>query len=275
MPVFPLRTLRRSARTSALVVTVAVLLLPLGASQAQPDRSTVPGKKFAAYEYGWYPISHVDHFKRRLPRYYDTHGTAGAVADVRTQNGMFTIMSDRRGSTGATLRRHAHDRGRWEIRLRGKRIETGHADFTVVAELIPAGKSTAQHCGARNVGFASFRPTSSRARFYSRTLPNNAFTKTRRRMNLSNDYWHTYGVEVTPRRISWFVDGRVRATERRAAALSGVPLALRLQLKAIPNTTMNLSRLQVDTVRYFSLKSPNKKSIRAPRLERRTYTGAC
>ncbi|HEX6148598.1 hypothetical protein [Nocardioides sp.] len=274
MPVSPLRTMRRSVRTAALVVIAGVLLLPLGASQAQPDQSTVPGKKFAAYEYWWYPISHVDHFNEGLPKYYETYGTGGAEADVRTQNGMFTIMSDRQGSTGAILRRHAHDRGRWEIRLRGKRIETGNADFTVVAELIPAG-SAAQHCGARNIGLASYRPTGSTMRFYARTLPDNAFTKARHKVNLSNDYWHTYGVEVTPRRISWFVDGKVRATERRDAALSGVPLALRLELKAVPNTTMNLSRLQVDTVRYFSLKSPNRKSIKAPRLKRGTYAGAC
>jgi hypothetical protein len=47
------------------------------------------------------------------------------------------------------------------------------------------------------------------------------------------------------------------------------------QLRAVPGQTMNLSRLQVDTVGYFSLKSPNKKSVRAPRLQRRTYHGAC
>ena len=38
---------------------------------------------------------------------------------------------------------------------------------------------------------------------------------------------------------------------------------------------MNKSRLQVDTVRYFTLKSKNKKSVRAPRPTQGTHGGAC
>lgn len=270
----PSRTPRRLPRQLTVLAAALLLLLPLGPSQAQPDQSTVPGKKFAAYEYGWYPIAHVDHFNGKLPKYYEVYGVEGEEADVRTQNGMFTIMSGSSGSTGAVLRRHAYDRGRWEIRLRGKRFETEHTDFQVVAELIPAGKR-AQHCGARDIGLAAYRPTGNRARFYARTLPDNSFNAARRRMNLENNYWHTFAVEVTPKRISWFVDGKVRRTERRKEALHGLPMALRLELRAVPGETMNLSRLQVDTVRYFSLKSPNDKSIRARRPVHRTYAEAC
>jgi hypothetical protein len=94
-------------------------------------------------------------------------------------------------------------------------------------------------------------------------------------MDLSNNYWHTWAVEVTPTRISWFVDGRVERTETRPAALSGVPLTLRLELTAVPGEEMNLSRLQVDTVRYFTLKSPDRKSVDAPATTLRTYADAC
>jgi hypothetical protein len=271
-----------------VAVTIAaalVLLLPLGASQADPDQpeadqtgqteqteaTKVEGKKFAAYEYGWYPIEHVDHFEKGgLPRYWHPHGPG----IVRTQNGMITIYSTRQGSTGATIGRHAWDRGRWEIRMRANRYERTNRDFTATAVLVPAGKQS-YNCGARNVALASFSPERHRARFYSRTLPNNAFRAVKRRMNLSNNYWHTYAVELTPRRISWFVDGKVRRTERRPAALSGIRLALRLELTAVPGARMNESRLQVDTVRYFTLKSKNKKSIRAPRTRQGTYAGAC
>lgn len=266
------RTVRRFSGRLVAVAAALLLVLPVGAAQAQQDGS-MPGKKFAAYEYGWYPVSHVDHFRGHLPRYWEPHGTRGA-AYVRTQHGMLTVMSRRHGSTGATLRHHAHDRGRWEIRMRARRYEAGHANYTAAAELIPAG-GRAQHCGARNVALASYHPTGSKARFYTRTLPNRSFTKVKRRINLSNDYWHTFAVEVTPRRISWFVDGQVRATERRPAALSGIPLTLRLQLTAKHGKTMNRSRLQVDTVRYFSLKSPNKKSVAAPQPVRHRYAGAC
>ena len=42
-------------------------------------------------------------------------------------------------------------------------------------------------------------------------------------MNLGNDRWHTFAVEVTKSHISWFVDAHVINTERRAEALSGGP----------------------------------------------------
>jgi hypothetical protein len=251
------------------------LLMPIGASQAQTapsDRSALPGKKFAAYEYGWYPIRHADHFEKGdgLPRYWHKTGKG----KVGTQNGMITIMSRRQGSIAATMHRKVWDRGRWEIRFRTNTYETAHTDYVASAELIPAGNRP-YNCGARNIALASYRPGGRQVNHYIRTLPNNQFSRTKTRMNLSSGYWHTYAVEVTPRRISWFTDGRVRATERRPAALSGVKLALRLKLTAKPGERMNQSRLQVDTVRYFTLKSPNDKSIKAPRPTRGTYGRAC
>ena len=253
------------------MAAAAVLVLPLSASQAQTDQTTVPGKTFAAYEYWWYPVDFVDHFVDPLGSQWEVEGPG----DARTQNGMLTLMSTREGSLGVTLRGHDHDRGRWEIRLRGKRFETNNTNYTVAAELIPAG-DRAQHCGARNIGFASFRPAvASSARLHIRTLRDHEFTSVRRRMNLSNDYWHTYGVEVTPKRIAWFVDGVARAVENRPEALSGIPLTLRLQLQAVDGETMNLSRLQVDTVRYFTLKTPSKKPVRGRLPVRGTYADAC
>jgi hypothetical protein len=259
---------RRAARALALALA-ALLVLPLSASRADHHIPNT-GKTFAAYEYGWYPIHYVEHFVDGLPRNYVKHGPGV----VKTQYGLLTVVSEGDQTTGVTLRREAHDRGRWEIRLRGKRFESGDTDFTVAAMLVPSGNQS-YDCGARNIGFANFRPTGSRVGFHIRNLPNLSFEAELGDLNLSNNYWHTYGVEVTPRRISWFVDGKVRATERRSEALSGIPLALRLELQAVPGETMNDSRLQVDTVRYFTLKSPNDKSIRAPRPEQTTYEGAC
>lgn len=265
----PRRT--RAARRLGAAATALALLAPLAATQsASAEDARIPGKKFAAYEFGWYPISFVDHFDDPLAARWEVAGPGS----VRTQRGMFTAESTGRGSVSATLRAKAHDRGRWEIRLRARRYETAHANYTVAAELIPAG-ARAQNCGGRNISLASFKPTGRVVKQYARTLPNTSFTSTRKRLNLTNDYWHTYAVEVTPRRISWFVDGQVRATERRKAALSGVPLTLRLQLQAVPGKRMNRSRMQVDTVRYFTLKSPNEKSVRAPQPTQRRFGGAC
>jgi hypothetical protein len=113
------------------------------------------------------------------------------------------------------------------------------------------------------------------ARFHIRSLPNLEFTSVKRRMNLTNGYWHTYAVQVGAKRIAWFVDGVARAVENRPEALSGIPLTLRLQLQAVPGEAMNRSRLQVDTVRYFTLKTPSNKPVRGSLPESGTYADAC
>ena len=270
---------RLPARCLVALAAITALVLPTEAGQAQTqagaqarvDRATVEGKTFAAYEYWWYPIDFVDHFIDPLSSQWEVEGNG----DARTQHGMLTLMSSRQGSIGVTLRGHDRARGRWEIRLRGNRFEAGHSNFTVAAELIPADTGV-QHCGAQNIGFASFRPAvDTSTGFHIRTLPDLQFTSVQQQMNLTNNYWHTYAVQVSSKRIAWFVDGVARAVENRPEALSGIPLTLRLQLQAVPDKTMNLSRLQVDTVRYFTLKTPSKKPVRGGLPEAGTYADAC
>jgi hypothetical protein len=264
---------RLYGRLLVALTAAAVLVLPLDAGRAQTDtdQTTVPGQTFAAYEYWWYPIDFVDHFIDPLSSQWEVAGTGEAL----TQHGMLTLDSTRRGSLGVTLRGHDRARGRWEIRLRGTRFETGRTDFAVAAALVPAG-GLDQHCGAQDIGFASFRPAVDHsARFHIRSLPNLEFTSVKRRMNLTNGYWHTYAVQVGAKRIAWFVDGVARAVENRPEALSGIPLTLRLQLQAVRGEAMNRSRLQVDTVRYFTLKTPSNKPVRGSLPESGTYADAC
>ena len=64
-------------------------------------------------------------------------------------------------------------------------------------------------------------------------------------------------------------------TERRPAALSGVPLTVRFAMQAVPGQTMNQSRMQMDWMRYWPARSPSKKSVAAPRTTQTTYAGAC
>ncbi len=94
-------------------------------------------------------------------------------------------------------------------------------------------------------------------------------------MDLGKDEWHTYAVEVKPKRISWFVDAHVIHSERRRAALSGVALTPRFTMQAVPGEKMNPSRMQMDWLRHWSTKTPNTKSVVAPRTERGTYADAC
>ena len=121
MSAMPVSAPRRPSRAARALVLLA--LRPArapagrlaGADRARPD----PGKTFAAYEFGWYPIDFVDHFVDPLGDAWEVDGPGS----VQTQNGMLTIVSSGDATTGATLRGEAHASGRWEIRLRARRYE--------------------------------------------------------------------------------------------------------------------------------------------------------
>ena len=52
-------------------------------------------------------------------------------------------------------------------------------------------------------------------------------------------------------------------------------MAFRLQLQAVPGETMNQSRLQVDTVRYFTAAEPQRPARPRPAPAAGTYDAAC
>ncbi|MGH3510356.1 MAG: hypothetical protein ACRDPI_09025 [Nocardioidaceae bacterium] len=250
---------------SAAVVGILVVTLTPVASLAR-----VPGPIHAGNTYGWYR-SHLwrQEFKGRKPAFWHVKGPG----IVRDQHGMLTLNTSTRGTVSATLARPGHRVGRWEIRLRSRRYETGHTNYRVVTELIPSG-TRPYHCGARNVALENYVPGGHRVQFYIRTLPNNNFGAFDRR-GLRNDQWHTFAVEVTRKHISWFVDAHVVRTERRAAALKGVPLTLRFEMQATPGVRMNRSRMQMDWMRFWTTETPDTKSIKAPRTQLTTYQRAC
>ena len=99
------------------------------------------------------------------------------------------------------------------------------------------------------------------------------WTFTKRHLTLDRSSWHTYGVEVTRRRISWFIDAHVVATLRNPRAISDVRLTPRLRLRAVPGAAMDRTRIGVDWVRHFTLKSPNRLPVRAPAPTVSAYRG--
>ena len=122
---------------------------------------------------------------------------------------------------------------------------------------------------------SSYRPGDSKvARGAVRTLPDRQFTFSRK-VDVRSRAWHTYAVEVTKKRVSWFVDTKVIRTERRSAALSGVRYKPRFRIVGHPNARMNSSRMQMDWVRYYDLDRPNAKSVKAPRMNKGRYADAC
>jgi hypothetical protein len=255
-------------RRLTAVLGVAALTLTL-APASTAHHADPPGPVNAQTTYGWGKPKWQDDFVGPRKRIWRVAGKG----NVRTQHGMLTLNTARRGTTSATLKGSGHAKGRWEIRLRQRQYEWGHTPYRVRTELIPAGRRK-QHCGARNVALESFKLGGNRAHLYIRNLPAKTFNA-HTGVNLGRDKWHTFAVEVTSKRISWYVDGHVLRTERRPAALSGVPFTVRFKMVAQPGKRMNQSRMQMDWLRYFTLEKRNGKSVKAPRTRRGTYADAC
>lgn len=195
---------------------------------------------------------------------------------VNAQQGMLTIHAER----GTNVVRVWPDNnkeayGRWEARVRAVEVEDDHKTFTFNWELVPV-KLKNYHCGAQSIVMASYRPgDSTKATGAVRTLKDRQFTYSTK-LDLRSRAWHTYAVEVTKKRISWFVDTKVLRTERRDAALSGIKFKPRFRIHARdPEATMNKSRMQMDWVRYYDLDRPNAKPVKAPRMRKSTYRAAC
>jgi hypothetical protein len=260
-----LAALGSTALVGTLVASLGAGLPPALAHHAQP-----PGPVHAGSEFGWGKAP-VD-YRFVGPLKHSEWHVKGPGA-VRNQHGMLTLNTAGRGTVSATQVTRGHEVGRWEIRLRSRQYGHGHHDYRVLTELVPAGKRR-EHCGANNIALEAYTPNETMVSHYIRTRPDNRFIM-RKGLGLHNDQWHTFAVEVTHKRISWFVDAHVVSTEKRKAALSGIPFAVRFTMEAEAGKRMNQSRMQMDWLRYWTLRKPNDKSTAAPRPELGTYRDIC
>ena len=194
---------------------------------------------------------------------------------IGQQNGMLTIQAPADSGTVEVWpddTAAAATNGRWEARIRAyERSSTGE-QYRFTWELVPV--SGDDSCGADRIVLGSYVPGATRVRGFVNTLPAHSFTYSRAR-DLRSRAWHTYGVEVAPDHISWFVDTKVMRTETRPAALAGVAYRPQLVMEAVPGSTMRPSWFQADWVRYYTLKRPNALPIDAPVMRRKTYVGDC
>ena len=263
----------RSALAAALVGLLALTLSPSVLSPASADHaSPSPGPVHAGNTFGWYQYGVFrQEFVGAKPAYWKQSGRGV----VRTQNGMLTLMTTRRGSVSAKLDLPGHTYGRWEIRMRARRMDktAGGRDYKVATELVPAG-AREQHCGGRDIGIQNFTLGTNTVKSYIHTLPDNSYRGFADR-HLKNDRWHTYAVEVAPDHISWFVDAHVVHTERRAEALDPVRRQLKFTLRAQDGKKMHPARMQMDWMRYWTMRAPNERSVKAPQFELSTFSDAC
>ena len=253
-------------RLAAPLVALALVLPVAGSVPAASASESHPTN--AAKIYRWGHASVKDEFKAPLSRSWRVNKRSL----VRNQHGMLTLDSTRRsGTVSATLTGKARRYGRWEARVRGRQYGKGGTPFRAVWELAPTKQ---EHCGARGIVLSDYALGGRTARMHLRNRPNADFTSAKR-LRLSRNEFHTYAIEVTRKRISWFVDTRVVRTERRAAARTGAAYNIRFRLLATKGKHMRQGRMQMDWVRYYSLERPNAKSIQAPQTQRKTYAGAC
>jgi hypothetical protein len=242
-------------RQLGVAAVAGAMLLPL-AGPAHADIGARTGHRFAYSRYHWGPTRweytfETGHFPRKA-----WHKTG--QGQLGQNYGMITLDSDSPHGAAATLTTHPEKYGRWEVRLRDKRFpkETG-ADYTVATELVPASDPDG-NCGGQAIDYGSYTPGRPATSFALHALPAQVYAASTAAPH-PDDYWHTYAVQVTPKNITWFLDGTPQVTERNPAAFSRVPYTMRLAL--IPPsgaTTMKKTRLMVDTVRYFTLKNGKK-----------------
>ena len=50
---------------------------------------------------------------------------------------------------------------------------------------------------------------------------------------------------------------------------------LKFELRALKGKKMHPARMQMDWMRYWTMRAPNERSVKAPQFELSTYNGAC
>ena len=181
-----------------------------------PPNPTNAGKIFRWGNKQW-----GDEFVTRCPRSWQVNHPSM----VRNQHGMLTLDAP---TTGTTSLRPTS--GTAAPTAAGRRASAagstapGGQPYTLYWELVP--NSQPYHCGAGNLVLSQYTLGTNTAATHVRTLPNNDFTVSKA-LQLSDNEFHTYAVEVTPDHVSWFVDTKVIRTETRPAALAGVALSRR------------------------------------------------
>ena len=257
---------------------LATLLSPvLTSSRAQADHAGAePGPIHTATTYGWWNrgVAWREEFEAPYTGQMGAQWQPSGPGQVWHQNGMLTLNATSRGSLSATLAGPGAEVGRWETRLRSRQYGRGNGRYRVLAELVPAAGAD-QSCGGRNISLVSYTPNGNAANVYARTLPDIAHQGAKPDMDLGRDRWHTYAVEVTRERVSWFIDAHVVFTENRADLVSGVPLTVRFTMEAKPDRAMNISRMQMDWVRHWTLEAPNTLPVDAPPTREGVYSKSC
>ena len=250
-------------------VALAATCLVTGLLAAPAAHAEDPGPIHAGNTFGWYPTAERYEFERwgepkPLTHEWQTHGHS------TEQGGQLTMTAYNGHSTTVTLRGAGHRKGRWELRMHGYDLRDAANHYRLTSSLIPASASE-RRCGPE-MTFADITLPKSRAGFSLRPGDGSVYstsTASRGESFGGREHWHTFAVEVTGKRISWFVDAHVIATQARPAAMAHVPFTVQLRLESTRDAGKGaMSRMQLDWLRYWTLRKPDSRSVAAPALHR-------
>jgi hypothetical protein len=231
-----------------------------------------------AWEHGQSLTSPPSRGTNRVGSWLDYSDGGGRV---QKYNGGLSISSKRYngagpgdfGTTRATLQGNSATQGRWETAMRVRSAyESGGRDYAIVAELVPANAAD-YDCGSHNIQIASISPFSSQVRFGVRS-PQYRWSGTATASTTPLQRPYTVAVEVSTRHITWFLNGAPVGSVTDSAALSGVPLTLRLSLVGEGQAEMNQVSLISDWQRGFPI-STAPSTVSQQKLARDSAATSC
>ncbi len=193
---------------------------------------------------------------RKQGRWVDYTDGAGRV---NKHNGGLMLDSKREndcgngdfGTTRATLQGNSMTYGRWEVRLRLKSDEQADRDYRTMVQLVPE-RASDYACGGHNITIADMKPHSSMVRFGANAM-SKRWTGAKSAGGVVNNRSLVFAVEVTKKRVSWLLGGKVIGSVKSRAASSDVPMTLRLSMVGDGNHEMNHTELISDWQRAFPL----------------------
>jgi len=282
-----------------LLLGLVLALACLGLMRVPSDANGAPGScgkpegctdfelQHAGSTFGWYPSAKQAATEMKRFEFKEKNGVVPAgwshqgKGMFKTTNGMLGLYADQ-GGTVSTTWSFAATTGRWETRLKLDKMATGPegtTNYTTTVALVPQ-KAADVHCGAQGITLLKYRPAQPNiAKFAIKTLPDNVYGKSLTTERAVGDgQWHTWAVEITAKRISWYVDAEVIAREVRTPAMLNVPLRLKVTLTGVPGASMQSAKAQLDWARYWSLVKPGKNQdlvAKAPLTGRSANPTAC
>lgn len=175
------------------------------------------------------------------------------------------------GKTSVLLRDNARAYGRWEAKLRVKRLEIGAKNYTAKIELVPARPSD-YDCGAHNITVASVKVGGATVGIGARNGARNWSAK--RKIRVADGKAVAFGAEVTRGHITWFYNGNSIGSVGSRAAISGLPLTMRLSLVGDGNNEMNKTSFISDWQRGYDLHR-GKSVTKGASLRKTTVSSGC